>query len=252
MKVLVYYSKGNDYKQVATSLTLDHHQPIILWADNFKEANTDMGDALYICDDVPDDRRERILQHFSKFDIQLLVNEDLAQGVIGVQETETNHEFETVEEIDAYITELERELQNVNELKANMVKAQQEQDQREEDLRLAEAKAAQEKREAEEAEAKAEKEKQEAEEAERKLQEAQAAVDENKTDDETDSFFDENPSEDTSKNFEYPTREQMIMELKELKDEGAEIAIPRNATVPQIKPLYDQYVRKLPENNGGE
>lgn len=53
-----------------------------------------------------------------------------------------------------------------------------------------------------------------------------------------DSKSDVGSSEETNKEFEYPTRDNMIMELRD-----KEVSIPRNATLEQLRPLYDEHIR---------
>jgi hypothetical protein len=247
MKVLVYYSKGNNYKHVANALTLEDHQPVILWADNFKEVNEDKGDALYICEDVPEDRRERIIQHFVGSEISLLENINELGEHIGGGEVP---QFETLEEVEAYIVELQLELENAQELRDQFLKAAEqsaEQEQREENARIAKEKADKEAKEANEALAKAQKEQQEADDTAKAALEAEDLANLGAQESETDTTSEttDTTSETTDGEYEHPTREQMILELRGLKDEGTEVPIPRNATLAQIKPLYDEHIRKI-------
>lgn len=244
MKVLIYYSKGNNYKLVANALSLEDHEPVILWADNFKEALSDSkGDALYICEDVSEDKRERILQHFANTDIKWLEDIEEAEIAQSPGESSQSLQFETLEEVEAYISELQLELENAQEIRNAFLEADKqsaEQEQREEDARIAKEKAEQEAKEADDALAKAEKEKQEADEAAKAALEAEALANQGAQETETDTS-----SETAGDKYEHPTREQMILELRGLKDDGIEVPIPRNATLAQIKPLYDEHIRKI-------
>ena len=213
MKVLVYYSEGNSFKQISSALSLDGHKPVILWADNFKEINDDMGDALFITDDVSEEKRERIIEHFSDKDILLLENTEIDES----QDSSEFSELKTVEEVDAYIVELKAELEKANELRQKLLDQQEAYQSQKMPLEGPVA-------------------------VEEKLEDSKTAM---KTEDEPPTSDDESNAflEETDDKAEYPTREQMILELRGLKDEGVEVAIPRNATLAQIKPLYDEHIR---------
>lgn len=248
MRVLVYYSKGDNYKRIANSLSSENINPIILWAENFKEVNSDNGDAFYICDDVPENKRERIIKHFANRDIQML--EGIEAGAIAVDSDMDNESvhFETLEEVEKFINAVQLELEEAYKLRDKFLDDQKsavEQEQRPEDARLAKEKADKEKREADEAAAKALKEQQESDEAAKEAEEKQALADETKTSEDRDDFFDEEPSTDGG-DFKHPTKEQMVLELRELKEiENIEVEIPNKPTVAQLHPLYDKYIRKI-------
>lgn len=259
MRVLVYYSKGDNYKRIANALSLENINPIILWAENFKEVNSDTGDAFYICEDVPEDKRERIIEHLLNKGIDMLKNIEDAEMPQGAGENETV-QFETLEEVEAYINELQLEIEAAQKIRdqfLNAAKEAQEQEEREEDARLTKAKAEKEAKEAADAAAKAEQEKREAEEAAKAALEAEALANTGKQESDSDAFFNEDKTDTenetdggsketlSSEEFEYPTREQMIMDLRALKEDNIEVPIPRNATLAQIKPLFDEFIRKL-------
>ena len=245
MRILLYYSNKELYQNALISLSVDQNDVSLRWADNFKEAHMDRCDEVYIMYDIEDSQKERISKHYSEtMGVNVfLVPEQNSSEQISQGSDSDDIQFETLEEVEAYIDELESELGKTNKLKADMLKIKQErelQEKREEEVRLAQQKVEQEQREAEEAKAKADKEKQEAEEAERKLKEAQVLAE-------------QGGAEDNEASLEYPTREQMIKELRALKDtDFVEVEIPRNATVAQLKPLYDRHIRSETSGNGSE
>lgn len=231
MRILVYYSEGREYQDLNNILKAEGHHPLILWADNFKEVNVEFGNAYYITSDVDEEYTYRISKHMEKLGIPLLELQNVPE------ENNETTDFETLEEAEAYKAELLQEIATVDEIIADFKKATAEQGRLEQEAAEAKALAEKEAEDAKAAALKAEQEKQEAEEAARKAAEAQKLADEAKEDsgnsEETDPLA-------TNEGFEYPTRDNMIMQLRE-----KEVSIPRNATLDQLRPLFDEHVREV-------
>ncbi len=215
MRILLYYSNKDLYEEALIALSVNQNNVSLRWADNFKEAHLDRCDEVYIMYDIKDKQKERISKHYTetmKVDVFLIPE---AGGSPQAPATEGELQFETLEEVEAYIVELQLELENAQKLRDQFLKAAEpsvEQEQREENARIAKEKA------------------------DKEAIEALANKSAQKS--ETDTT-----SETTDGEYEHPTREQMILELRGLKDEGTEVPIPRNATLAQIKPLYDEHIR---------
>jgi predicted ribosome quality control (RQC) complex YloA/Tae2 family protein len=243
MRILLYYSNKDSYEEALIALSVNQNNVSLRWADNFKEAHLDRCDEVYIMYDIEDKQKERISKHYTEtMKVDVFLIPEAGEGA-QVPTAEGELQFETLEDVEAYISELQLELENAQEIRNAFLEAAKqsaEQKQREEDARVAKEKAEQEAKEADDALAKAEKEKQEADDAAKAALEAEALANQGAQETETDAT-----SETTDDKYEHPTREQMILELRGLKDEGIEVPIPRNATLAQIKPLYDEHIRKI-------
>lgn len=77
MRILLYYSDMDAFKETQAGLKAQGHDVSLRWANVFKEAHRDRCDAIYITSDVDAKDRERIARHYIEdCGVQVFTDED--------------------------------------------------------------------------------------------------------------------------------------------------------------------------------